>query len=218
MAKAPRDVERIYTTGEVVAKLRRLADALESEQPFRIQVAGERIRVPARGQFSIEHERGEDEEEIEFQLKWSVSDVSGDDDGDASPRSDRATVRAEQRRSGAYVTERRRPSASICGHVVRGQREVAHLGVGDDPLLLLGLGDHHHAVLQVPADDDLRGRPAVALRDLADDRVVERAAAQGAVALEHDAALAVAVEDRAVEEQRAPLDLVDRAVSRRSPW
>ena len=82
MAKAPRDVERIYTTGEVVAKLRRLADALESEQPFRIQVAGERIRVPARGQFSIEHERGTDEEEIEFQLKWSLSEVSRDDDGD----------------------------------------------------------------------------------------------------------------------------------------
>ena len=43
MAKAPRDVERMYTTGEVVAKLRRLADALESEQPFRIQVSGERL-------------------------------------------------------------------------------------------------------------------------------------------------------------------------------
>ena len=81
MAKAPRDVERMYTTGEVVAKLRRLADALETEQPFRIQVAGERFRVPARAEFSVEHERGEDEEEIEFQLRWSLSDVS-DDDGD----------------------------------------------------------------------------------------------------------------------------------------
>jgi amphi-Trp domain-containing protein len=79
MAKAPRDVERIYTATEAAAKLRRLADALESEQPFRIQVAGERIRVPARGQFSVEHERGEDEEEIEFQLKWSLADVGSDD-------------------------------------------------------------------------------------------------------------------------------------------
>ena len=43
MAKAPRDVERIYSTSDVVAKLRRLADALESGRPFRIQVAGERI-------------------------------------------------------------------------------------------------------------------------------------------------------------------------------
>mgnify|MGYP003578286617 CR=1 FL=1 len=77
MTRAERDVERIYRTEEVVAKLRRLADALESETPFRIQIAGERIRVPARAQFSIEHERGEDEEEIEFQLKWAVEPAGG---------------------------------------------------------------------------------------------------------------------------------------------
>lgn len=88
MAKSPRDVERIYSTGDVVAKLRRLADALESEKPFRIQIAGERIRVPARGEFSIEHERGEAEEEIEFQLKWPLdagsagsADTSEGDEG-----------------------------------------------------------------------------------------------------------------------------------------
>lgn len=67
-----RDVEKGYSTSEVVAKLRRLADALETEAPFRIQVAGERIRVPARAEFTIEHERGDDEEEVEFQLKWRV--------------------------------------------------------------------------------------------------------------------------------------------------
>lgn len=69
-----RDVEKGYSTGETVAKLRRLADALETEKPFRIQIAGERIHVPAHAEFTIEHERGEDEEEIEFQLKWSSSD------------------------------------------------------------------------------------------------------------------------------------------------
>ena len=82
MTRAERDVERIYRTEEVVAKLRRLADALESETPFRIQIAGERIRVPARAQFSIEHERGEDEEEIEFQLKWPVEPAADDEDDD----------------------------------------------------------------------------------------------------------------------------------------
>jgi amphi-Trp domain-containing protein len=76
-----RDVERIYSTPEVVAKLRRLADALESETPFRIQIAGERIRVPARAQFSVEHERGDGEEEIEFQLKWTVDEDAAGDDG-----------------------------------------------------------------------------------------------------------------------------------------
>ncbi len=82
MAKEERDVERGYSTAEVVAKLRRLADALESGSPFRIQVAGERIHVPVRAEFSIEHERGDDEEEVEFQLKWSLdeSETESDDE------------------------------------------------------------------------------------------------------------------------------------------
>jgi amphi-Trp domain-containing protein len=77
MAKGSRDIERIYSTPEVVAKLRRLADALEADKPFRIQIGGERIRVPERAEFSIEHERGDDEEEIEFQLKWSLGSDAG---------------------------------------------------------------------------------------------------------------------------------------------
>lgn len=82
MAKQDRDVERIYATEEVVAKLRRLADALETGQSFRIQVAGERFRVPARAQFSVEHERGDGEEEVEFQLRWSTDEAPSDDAGD----------------------------------------------------------------------------------------------------------------------------------------
>ena len=78
--KAERDVEKDYPIEQFVAKLRRLADALEADAPFRIQVAGERIRVPARATISIEHERGDDEEEIEFQLKWSLADVPDESD------------------------------------------------------------------------------------------------------------------------------------------
>lgn len=84
MAKESRDVERLYATDEVVAKLRRLADALETGESFRIQIAGERVRVPARAEFSIEHERGDGEEEIEFQLKWAL---------DAEPTSSTDTER-----------------------------------------------------------------------------------------------------------------------------
>jgi amphi-Trp domain-containing protein len=84
MAREERDVERIYSTQEVVAKLRRLADALEQDKPFRIQIAGERIWVPERAAFSIEHERGDDEEEIEFQLKWPLTSTE-DDDSDTTP-------------------------------------------------------------------------------------------------------------------------------------
>jgi amphi-Trp domain-containing protein len=79
--KPSRDVETYPSTAEAVAKLRRLADALEKEQPFRIQIAGERVRVPARAEFSVEHERGDDEEEIELQLKWTLA--LRDDEGTA---------------------------------------------------------------------------------------------------------------------------------------
>ena len=69
--KAKRDIEKDYPINEFVAKLRRLADALENGEKFEIQIAGERIYVPVRAQYNIEHERDEDEEEIEFQIKWS---------------------------------------------------------------------------------------------------------------------------------------------------
>jgi amphi-Trp domain-containing protein len=56
---------------QTVAKLRRLADCLENGRPFRIQIAGERVTVPAHATFNIEHERGGGQEEVEFQFKWS---------------------------------------------------------------------------------------------------------------------------------------------------
>ncbi len=82
MAEGSRDVERNYSPAEFAAKLRRLADAVESGKPFRIQVAGERISVPRRAEISVEHERGDEEEEVEFQLKWPVADAE-EADGDA---------------------------------------------------------------------------------------------------------------------------------------
>jgi amphi-Trp domain-containing protein len=71
--KPDRDIERVYSTSEFVTKLRRLADALEAGRRFEIQVSGERIYVPARAEFNVEHEREGDEEELEFQLKWTNS-------------------------------------------------------------------------------------------------------------------------------------------------
>lgn len=70
--KEERDVEKIYSTKDFVAKLRRLADALEADEAFSIQVAGERIYIPASASISIEHERSESSEEVEFQLKWEL--------------------------------------------------------------------------------------------------------------------------------------------------
>jgi amphi-Trp domain-containing protein len=67
-----RDLTRTYGRAQFVAKLRRLADAIESGQAFTIQVAGERLRVPAEAEFNIEHERSGDRQELEFQLLWSA--------------------------------------------------------------------------------------------------------------------------------------------------
>ena len=72
MSKPERDIEKEYSTSEIVAKLRRLADDLEAGENFEIQVAGERIYVPNRAIFNIEHEREDGQEELEFQLKWTT--------------------------------------------------------------------------------------------------------------------------------------------------
>ena len=65
-----RDLVRTYSRAQFVAKLRRLADAVETEEAITIQVAGERLRIPASAKFNIEHERTEGREELEFQLLW----------------------------------------------------------------------------------------------------------------------------------------------------
>ena len=60
--KQDRDIEKVYSTSEFVAKLRRLADALEAGKLVRDPVAGERSTCRPR-QFNVEHEREGDEEE-----------------------------------------------------------------------------------------------------------------------------------------------------------
>ncbi|MEM7305672.1 MAG: amphi-Trp domain-containing protein [Planctomycetota bacterium] len=71
MSTNDRDVEKSYTNAEFAAKLRRLADCVESGENFEIQVAGERIYVPDRAVFTIEHEREDGSEELEFQVRWT---------------------------------------------------------------------------------------------------------------------------------------------------
>ena len=75
--KRPRDIDKSYTNADFVAKLRRLADAIENNERFEIQIAGERVYVPVRAQFSVEHETSRTEEEIEFQLRWAREPAGG---------------------------------------------------------------------------------------------------------------------------------------------
>jgi amphi-Trp domain-containing protein len=66
-----RDLTRTYSRAQFVAKLRRLAAAIESGESFTIQIAGERLVIPANAVFNIEHERSASDEELEFQLLWT---------------------------------------------------------------------------------------------------------------------------------------------------
>ncbi len=65
-----KEVEKSYSNREVVAKLRRLADALEAGKAFEIQIAGERIYVPPYATVEFEYERSGEEEELEIEVKW----------------------------------------------------------------------------------------------------------------------------------------------------
>ena len=65
-----KDVEKSYSNREVVAKLRRLADALEGGKTFEIQIAGERIYIPPYATVEFEYQREGEEEEVEIEVKW----------------------------------------------------------------------------------------------------------------------------------------------------
>jgi amphi-Trp domain-containing protein len=65
-----RDVTKAYSANQNIAKLERVIESLRDGKGFEIQVDNERIRVPADAEFSIEHEREGDAEELEFQFRW----------------------------------------------------------------------------------------------------------------------------------------------------
>lgn len=69
--KKARDVTKSYSAKQFVSKLRRLADAIENDKRFRIQVSGERVSIPSTATISVEHERDGKEEEVEFQIRWT---------------------------------------------------------------------------------------------------------------------------------------------------
>lgn len=69
-----RDVTKTYTEGQNIQKLERLIEALREDKAFEIQVAGERLYVPAGTEFSIEHEQEGPIHELEFQFRWRDED------------------------------------------------------------------------------------------------------------------------------------------------
>ena len=71
---ADRDVEKDVATSQFVDTLRRLADALEAGESFRIQVANARFTVPVDASLVIEHEVDAGNEELALELQWTNAD------------------------------------------------------------------------------------------------------------------------------------------------
>lgn len=69
---AERDVEKNVPKDRFIETLRRLADALEKGEAFRIQVANERLTIPKDAELSVEHEREGDTQEVELQFRWKA--------------------------------------------------------------------------------------------------------------------------------------------------
>ena len=65
-----REAEKTSPHAAFVAKPRRLADALAAGRPFTLQVAGERLRIPAGARFNLEHEREGKTKDLEIPLQW----------------------------------------------------------------------------------------------------------------------------------------------------
>lgn len=72
-----RDIEKDVPVEYFVSTLRRLADALESGEPFRIQVQNRRFVVPGDAELVVEHEVEGDDEELALELKWKRGAVEG---------------------------------------------------------------------------------------------------------------------------------------------
>lgn len=65
-----RDIDIIYSKKQFIQKIKRLINALEKNKKFKITIKGETIIVPLNAIVSVEHERENGFEEIEFQIKW----------------------------------------------------------------------------------------------------------------------------------------------------
>ncbi len=83
-----RDAEVTHDLSSFVAELRRLADALDYGTPFTIAVDGEEVAVPADAAMSVAHEREDGHVELEFQLTWSETGSTAQDDDEAEDTSE----------------------------------------------------------------------------------------------------------------------------------
>lgn len=64
------ELEKIYGASAVANKLRRIADAIEQNKGFQIQIRKKRIYVPVDVCVEFEYEEESDEYELGIEIKW----------------------------------------------------------------------------------------------------------------------------------------------------
>lgn len=64
------EIEKGIAKQAFIEKLEWLIETLKKDEAYEIQVSGRRLWVPADSELSIAHEMEDDENELEFQLKW----------------------------------------------------------------------------------------------------------------------------------------------------
>jgi amphi-Trp domain-containing protein len=77
--EAEREIEKNYSVTEFVAELRRLADMLEANEDYTIDLDGEAVAVPQDAVASVVYEIEDGHAEIEFQLSWNAGEAEDDD-------------------------------------------------------------------------------------------------------------------------------------------
>ena len=75
-----REIEKSYSLGEFITELRRLADTLEADGNFSIELEGEQVMIPESAIASIAYEIEDGRAEIEFQMTWEVESADDDED------------------------------------------------------------------------------------------------------------------------------------------
>ena len=64
------ELEKTYGSAAIANKLRRIADAIEQNKGFQIQINKQRIYVPVDVHVEFEYEEDSDECELEIEMKW----------------------------------------------------------------------------------------------------------------------------------------------------
>ncbi len=64
------EVEKSYSKQAIANKLKRIAQALENDESFEMQIAHNRFTVSKNVEIEFEYEHEEGEHELEIEFKW----------------------------------------------------------------------------------------------------------------------------------------------------